>query len=84
MSTKGDHSAHPVGNQGQYCPQEGLTKREYFAAAAMQGLLAHGMKNLRANSRSETCGTAIARNSALFADELIAELNKEGEDEPKA
>ena len=54
----------------------GLTKREHFAAMAMQGLLSHngpwfpdhqGTKNL------------LATAACKYADALIAELNKAGE-----
>jgi hypothetical protein len=42
----------------------GLTKREYFAAMAMQGLLSNP------NTSFET------RDAVIIADALIAELNK--------
>jgi hypothetical protein len=45
----------------------GLTKREYFAAMAMQGLLAHGNPKTLFNHASM---------SVYWADELIKELNK--------
>jgi len=60
---------HPDGGTDR--PQEGLTNREYFAAMAMQGLLA-------ANNIYET-GVDHKFNSThsvLAADSLIAELNK--------
>lgn len=44
----------------------GLTKRELFAAMAMQGMLAYGENNY------DPCVYA-----ASYADRLIAELNKE-------
>ena len=44
----------------------GLTKREYFAAMAMQGMLARSPRDLQEMSIS-----------VQFADALIAELNKE-------
>ena len=43
----------------------GLTKREYFAAMAVQGLLAHGVKHIN-----------IAQMAVSEADNLINELNK--------
>lgn len=46
----------------------GLTKREYFAAMAMQGL---SVDWTRENEK-------IAVHAVLIADALIAELNKEG------
>jgi hypothetical protein len=46
----------------------GLTKREYFAAIAMQGLLASG--NYLTNYKF------LGEESVMFADALITELNK--------
>lgn len=57
---------------------ERLTKRELFAAMAMQGLVARGYN-------SKMTGDAkykpIATEALLHADALIAELEKEGDDE---
>ena len=46
----------------EYIKHDGLTKREYFAAMAMQGLLSAGRQDIE-----------LAVN---YADELINELNK--------
>jgi hypothetical protein len=46
----------------------GLTKREYFAAIAMQGLIS--------NSLSGRGPNGCAEDSVKFADALIKELNK--------
>lgn len=48
-------------------PREGLTKREYFAAAALQGLLAHH------NNRAYE---AVVRDAVVYADDLLQELAK--------
>lgn len=48
----------------------GLTKRELFAAMAMQGLL-HGVNH------DDWSGTFIAEQAVFQADALIAELAKE-------
>jgi hypothetical protein len=45
---------------------DGLTKREYFAAMAMQGLLSNNRDFL----------TSTANDAVLMADLLIASLNK--------
>lgn len=54
---------------------EGLTKREYFAAMAMQGLLAnyieHGMYG------NSTNYPMVEFQAVMCADALIVELNKE-------
>ena len=59
-----------------YIVRAGLTKREYFAAMAMQGIIS-GMQTRAVDSaaqRKEWEG--IARSAVLWADALIAELNK--------
>lgn len=47
----------------------GLTKREYFAGLAMQGLAAGGGYDF----------DKLAQDAARIADELLAELEKRGE-----
>ncbi len=67
---------HPDG--GIDHPQEGLTKREYFAAIAMQGLLTRVPK--RENYQVDLGileSQRIAAESVIMADKLIEELNKE-------
>lgn len=49
----------------------GLTKRELFAAMAMQGLLA--------NSERDAEAEGFARDAVRSADALLAELAKDGE-----
>jgi hypothetical protein len=51
----------------------GLTKREYFAAMAMQGVINLGFK---ADGNADPEFTA--RDAVKYADALIAELNTEG------
>lgn len=52
--------------------QPGLTKREYFAGLAMQGLLsANAMYQGRTNARDLLCQDAIAHS-----DELLRQLDK--------
>lgn len=48
----------------------GLTKREYFAALAMQGLIAWPAREVATHSR-------MAEESVACADALLAELAKE-------
>ena len=74
----GDLPAMPLANGADGCPWTvndlgnpalviGLTKREQFAAMAMQGLLSHN-----ANWRP----IAVAETAAAMADALLAELEK--------
>lgn len=59
-----------MGTNGQreiYCDQTGLTKREQFAMAAMQGFCA---------SSDYMSFTAIATDAVAVADALLAELER--------
>jgi hypothetical protein len=55
----------------------GLTKREYFAGLAMQGILAH--QTFGENDRKWIAGEAL-----LQADALLAELNRAPETTPES
>ena len=62
--------AYPCGQDvtmGLWKPETGLTKREMFAAMAMQGILSSG---------SDAAGGTVARWAVEYADELLAELEK--------
>jgi hypothetical protein len=57
----------PAFNYHAGYPEEGLTKREYFAAMAMQGLLANG---------KYICNyKLLGEESVMFANALIEALN---------
>jgi hypothetical protein len=56
---------HPDG--GLDSPNTGLTKREYFAAMALQGMLAKYGSDYQVQ---------IAKDAIYWADSLIDELNK--------
>lgn len=57
-------------NPGDWATYPGISRREYFAAAALQGILA----------RNDPSGWSVeagrAARAVLYADELIAELDK--------
>lgn len=57
---------YPMGKASDCSP--GLTKREYFAALALQGLLA--------NPENLKLGRRVSRIAVEYADNLIEELNK--------
>lgn len=69
--TNPNDSAYPVrlNPQDPHSDMGGLTKREYFAAMAMQGMMVADMK-------SDEWSEIRARRSIRMADSLIAELNK--------
>lgn len=56
----------------------GLTKREYFAAMAMQGLISGFESECKANGRfiPEVDYPMIAHSAASIADELLKQLEK--------
>lgn len=55
-----------------------LTKREQFAIAAMQGMLAHATRYKPRGGASENWHEAISEESVQLADALLAELDKVG------
>ena len=65
--TNGNDLVYPTND----CREGTLTKRELFAAMAMQGQLAHR------NGYTENGYGVIASDAVEFADALITELNKE-------
>lgn len=82
MKTEPNTSAFPIttlidGNWTKDHPQDksGLTKREYFAAKAMQGMISN-FKEVDPQEALEAPKN-IAEWSVLFADRLIEQLNKE-------
>lgn len=77
MSKNADLPAAPtiyadMGTNGQreiFCDNRGLTKREHFAALALQGLLVNAERN---GLTFRTCAEEAVRQ----ADMLLAELDK--------
>ena len=76
--TKTNPNDCATGFQGKEVFVKGLTKREYFAALAMQGLLS--AKGSYFPNQQNT-GELAAWASVHYADALIAALNKEDLDE---
>lgn len=69
--TNGSHEAFACCNADGQIGQPGLTKREYFAAMAMQGLLAQTSQDF---GYSE--GLVLAKAAVQQADALIEALNR--------
>ena len=67
MSTDKNDAAFPV-EQFQHYSSFGLTKREYFASMAMQGILA--------DPDNQGYAEGIAKDAVKMADELITQLNQ--------
>lgn len=55
----------------------GLTKRELFAAMALQGMLSHPTRYKPREGSSNNWHEAISEEAVQIADALITELNKE-------
>lgn len=62
-------SSSPYGDSRMECSSVGLTKREYFAAMAMQGICS--------NTNNRFLPREVAEVSVRIADELIKTLNNE-------
>ena len=74
MKTNGLDTAFPMQIEDASTVQfvcSGLTKREYFAALAMQGICGDGIPGSHHNP------ITTAELAVEYADALIAELNKE-------
>ena len=69
MKTEPNDCVSPIGNHTQHQAKYGLTKREYFVAMAMQGML---------SSDDFACSEPefVSNLAVEQADALIAELNK--------
>lgn len=70
MSTDKNPTVHPV-TDSVLIGHEGLTKREYFAAMAMQGILSD-----RDNQGYTWNYEAMAADAVKMADQLIQQLNQ--------
>lgn len=77
MKTYGDNTAFPRDNLKQI--EYGLTKREFIAIMAMQGLLSNSHDNGMLKPLSMANRHEIAELAVSQADALIAELNKADE-----
>lgn len=55
----------------------GLTKREYFAGLAMQGLLANSYGGMTSGGSRTFSPNEISKLSVLHADELLKQLENE-------
>ena len=63
-------------NAGHYPLNTGLTKREQFAMAAMQGILSGAMGDSALHETPEEWVKDVVESSAEFADALLAELER--------
>lgn len=83
MNDNKNESAFPVFLQeGLSCNSHvdvGLTKREYFAGLAMQGLLTNYFNNLQYGNHTDY--PMVHEIAVRCADDLLLELSKENENE---
>lgn len=68
MKTQPNEPIHPIVIHGGV-HSRGMTKREEFAAMAMQGII----------SRTSISTKATAKSAVSYANALIEELNRDGE-----
>ena len=66
-----EQSAYPITGIAFNDDYKGLTKREYFAGLAMQGLLRN---HLMIDTMNEYSKDWISKHSILIADELLKQL----------
>lgn len=71
MTTEPNRTIYPVKMDAHYS-EFGLTKREYFAAMAMQRLVAHGSTKDEVDIKY-----MITDRAVKIADELIKSLNQQ-------
>jgi hypothetical protein len=71
--TKGEETAYPIVGSAFSDNYQGLTKREYFAGLAMQGLLAN---QYSIDKHNEAEINWIAKHSIMQADELLKQLEQ--------
>ena len=76
MSTVATYNDYPMANPLNK-HELGLTKREYFAAMAMQGLINENHPAQIINEKSEALLNEISKVSVNAADALITALNKQ-------
>lgn len=77
--SRADESAFPS-KQDTYSAENGLTKRELFAAMAMQGMLAdHTLAIGYGKSEGDELMENTVSSAVRYADALLAELEKTNE-----
>lgn len=75
-NVNGNYSAYPFEHAHSYA--QGLTKRELFAAMAMQGLLSSSaiVKALATQAEINDIARIVAEAAADHADQLVTALSK--------
>lgn len=72
---------HQVDASGAYCgtfiSSPGLTKREWFAGMALQGLLILSPEICKNNGWKKISKEDMAQNAFIYADAMLAESNKD-------
>lgn len=74
--SKGNEPVHPVSSAAEF-QAHGLTKRQYFAGLAMQGILANpGRCVANFEGTTKEFAQIMGKVAFEFADGLLAELEK--------
>lgn len=74
--SKSNESAFPVSKHVERQTEIGLSKRELFAAMAMQGIMAFGDPQGEIEDSALPMAMVIARGAVMCADALLVELSK--------
>jgi hypothetical protein len=77
MKTSSSDPTNPIGAGGAIAI--GLTKREYFAALAMNGILSNSFNDGVSQPLSSASWEQVGQFAVTMADKLTEELNKETE-----
>lgn len=72
----GYHSTFPSVQTHENKYNNGLTKREYFAGLAMQGLLSSNSPSFWGNANGRNVVSEIAKEALAHADELLKQLEE--------
>lgn len=73
----GERQVYPLQNGYGGILQTGLTKREYFAGLAMQGILANPSVGKIIDGERFVDKIAVSQSSVIIADELLKQLENE-------
>jgi hypothetical protein len=81
VNKKGAFSSQSVNDDNNVYLQEGLTKREYFAGLAMQGMSNIVKLDIDTKGYRFTNTEMVASMSVAIADALLSELDKQIDNE---
>lgn len=75
--TQPNRSSFPLNKDDQHATETGLTKREYFASMAFQGIISAAYGKGDADISKRMAARIAALDAVILADALIDALNHE-------